>query len=233
MKAQSYHSVLLAALVLVACQDASDDSTERRDRASATPPPVSAEMQGTEPDGSADPGDSAAPASAGAQNGQAGESADTAPATEASPEAQASAGKPSAPIRIDYTVIGTPIVGQPVNINLEVSSSLGNRPVTLNYRINDARNLAFPQAQAQRVALAAPADSGRAAQQVTVVPQREGRLYLNVSAEVETAEGMLMKSMAIPIQVGSAPEQQETNGELQEDADGEAVISMPAEETTR
>jgi hypothetical protein len=39
--------------------------------------------------------------------------------------------------------------------------------------------------------------------------------------------------MAIPIQVGRAPRQQETNGEPRQDADGETVISLPAEETTR
>lgn len=163
---------------------------------------------------------------------EAPDSTATAPGPAASAP-QASAGKPSAPITIDYAVIGTPVVGQPVSVNLEVSSSLPGQPVTLNYRINDARNLAFPQAQPQRVALPAPADADRVMQQVTVVPQREGRLYLNVSAEVETADGTLMKSIAIPIQVGSAPRQLEANGELREDADGETVISMPAEETIR
>jgi hypothetical protein len=145
-------------------------------------------------------------------------------------DAEASAGKPTAPIAIDYTVIGTPIVGQPVSINLEVSSMLPGRAVTLNYRINDARNLVFPQAQAQRVALGVLGDSDRAAQQVIVVPQREGRLYLNVSAEVETEQGTLLKSMAIPIQVGSAPRELQTNGEVSQDADGEAIVSMPADE---
>src|SRR5690606_32530927 len=102
--------------------------------------------------------------------------------------------------------------------------------VTLNYRINDARTMSFPQTQAQRVALAAPGDMEPRRQQVTVIPQREGRLYLNVSAEIETPDGMLMKSMAIPIQVGAAPPQLETNGEVQE-RDGERVNSLPAEET--
>ena len=209
------NAILLAALALAACQDSGNQAAGRSDSPPAT---VSA------------------PATAEVENVQAGES--TGPRTFAegalsSSDAEASAGKPSAPISISYTVIGTPVVGQPVNINLEVSSSLGSRPVTLNYRINDARNLAFPQAQPQRVALAAPAEAGRAAQQVTVIPQREGRLYLNVSAEVETEEGMMMKSMAIPIQVGRAPRQEEPNGELREGADGETVISMPAEETTR
>jgi len=110
---------------------------------------------------------------------------------------------------------------------------LPGRAVTLNYRINDARNLSFPQAQAQRVALGVLGDSDRAAQQVTVVPQKEGRLYLNVSAEVETDEGTLLKSMAIPIQVGSAPRELQTNGDVGEDAEGEAIVSMPAEEETK
>jgi len=164
--------------------------------------------------------------------GDAVESPSKMAAIEAVDDPQSSTGKPSAPITIDYNVIGKPIVGQPVNINLEVSSSMSDRPITLNYRANDTRDLQFPQAQAERIALAAFGDAGRAAQQVTVVPQREGRLYLNVSAEVETEGGTLVKSMAIPIQVGDAPAQQETNGELKQDEDGETVISMPAEETT-
>jgi hypothetical protein len=151
----------------------------------------------------------------------------------AAADAEASAGKPTAPIAIDYTVVGTPIVGQPVSINLEVSSLLPGRALTLNYRINDARNLVFPQAQAQRVALGVLGDSDRAAQQVIVVPQREGRLYLNVSAEVETEQGTLLKSIAIPIQVGSAPRELQTNGEVRQDADGDAIVSMPGDETTR
>jgi len=170
------------------------------------------------------------------QAGDGGDGGNEAPVSRAAPEAveaQSSAGKPSAPINIDYAIIGTPVVGQPVSINLEVSSSLRNRPVTLNYRINDARNLAFPEAQAQRVALAAFGDTHRVSQQVTVVPQREGRLYLNVYAEVDTAEGTLLKSIAIPIQVGKAPGQPETNGEPRQGPDGETVISLPADETRR
>jgi hypothetical protein len=148
-------------------------------------------------------------------------------------EAQTSAAKPGAPVDFDYAIIGTPVVGQPVSINLRVSSRLRDRPVTLNYRIDDARNLKFPEAQAQRVALPAFRDTERVTEQITVVPQQEGRLYLNVYAEVETGGATLMKSMAIPIQVGRAPRQPETNGEPRKDADGETVMSLPAEETTR
>ena len=68
-------------------------------------------------------------------------------------------------------------------------------------------------------------------QQITVIPQREGRLYLVVSAEVESARGTLLSTTSIPIQVGTAPPELESAGELVETEDGETVVSMPATES--
>jgi hypothetical protein len=143
-----------------------------------------------------------------------------------------SPGKPSAPISFRYEVLGTPIVGQPVSINVFVSSSVVGVPITLLYRVNDASSMLFPESQAIRAefTMEAPGDDPRS-QQITVVPQREGRLYLNVSAEIETADGTMLKSTSIPIQVGSAPPDLKTNGELVETPEGETVISMPANQS--
>lgn len=151
-------------------------------------------------------------------------------AAAAGPAAATSPGKPSAPIFIDYTVNGTPIVGHPVSIDLNVRSTLTDRPVTLNYRVVDTSALTFPDAQVRQVAVARLDEGRPAIQQVTVVPQREGRLYLNVTAEIQTEDGMMLKSMAIPIQVGSAPAEREVNGEIKKDADGDAIVSMPADD---
>jgi len=142
-------------------------------------------------------------------------------------------GKPTAPIDIRYRVIGTAIAGQPVSIELEVRSTQRDVPITLDYRINDPRELAFDEAQPRRVELRAmevAGDATAARRQVTVIPQREGRVYLNVSATIETADGAMVRSIAIPVQVGRGRSEPEINGELQEDSDGEAVISMPTEE---
>ena len=143
-----------------------------------------------------------------------------------------SPGKPSAPINFRYEVLGTPIVGQPVSINIFVSSSVVDAPITLLYRVTDASSMVFPESQALRAefTMEAPGDEPRS-QQITVVPQREGRLYLNVSAEIATADGTMLKSTSIPIQVGSAPPELETNGELVETPEGETVISMPANQS--
>jgi hypothetical protein len=141
-----------------------------------------------------------------------------------------STGKPSAPISMKYEILGNPVVGQPVAINVEVRSTSGNHPVTVQYSINDSSALVFQAGQVERLQVTANAEKTASQQQLAVIPQREGRLYVNVSAEIQTPDGTMIKSMAIPIQVGSARAKPEINGELVEGPDGETVISMPAKE---
>ncbi len=141
-----------------------------------------------------------------------------------------SPGKPSPPISMRYEILGNPVVGQPVAINVEVRSTSGNHAVTVQYSINDSSALVFQAGQVERLRVTANAEKTGSMQQLAVIPQREGRLYVIVSAEIQTADGAMIKSMAIPIQVGRAPQKPEINGELVEDPDGETVISMPAKE---
>jgi len=138
--------------------------------------------------------------------------------------------KPQGPVTIDYTIIGTPIVGQPVAIELQVKSMLGPQPVTLSYRVNDSTAMQFTEAQPARVSIAASKDEAPSQQQVRVIPMREGRLFLNVSASVETEGGLMSSVTAIPIQVGAAPREIQDNGELMRDEDGEPIHSLPAAE---
>lgn len=140
-----------------------------------------------------------------------------------------SPGKPTAPVTIDYDVIGVPIVGHPVNVDIAVSSTQGDAPVKLRWHVLDTGSMSFPESQAREVSLRVNQRQAET-RQVTIVPQREGRLYLNVTAEVETPDGAMLKTMAIPIQVGSAPGEPEAAGEVKQDAEGEAVISLPADE---
>jgi hypothetical protein len=163
-------------------------------------------------------------------------SSESAPATAAvrkpgTAELAVSPGKITAPISIDYSIVGNPIVGQPVSIDLQISSPLNDRPITVHYRVNEAGSLTFPETQLRTMALSPQANRAVSrSQQVTVVPQREGRLYLLVSAEIETDSGTMIRSMSIPIQVGRAARVPTTNGELVEGPDGEVGISMPAKE---
>ena len=137
--------------------------------------------------------------------------------------------KPGSPFIVKYDIVGTPIVGSPVTVNLRVSTTLGSQPVKVSYRIPDASSMMFHEAQPMEVEIAPAANEDFIGQQVTVVPQREGRLYLNVGTAVETDGGSMSSVIAIPIQVGEGGRTIIEDGEVQVDEDGEAVRVLTPE----
>lgn len=138
-----------------------------------------------------------------------------------------SPGKPSAPIQIDYRIVGVPVVGQPVTVELDVRSSLAVAELRVSYQVLDESGLFLPETQAREALLTAIGDGERRSQRVTVIPQAEGRYYLNVLVEMDTPEGLMGKAASIPIQIGNVRPAPKLNGELRTDAEGETVISMP------
>jgi len=139
-------------------------------------------------------------------------------------------GKPQGPVRIDYRIIGTPVVGQPVTIDLTVKSNVDDAPVNLSYGTSDATAMSFPESQPRTVSLAFVDDERTAGQQVTIIPAREGRLFLNVTAHMQTDTGSLQTVTAVPIQVGAAPRELQRNGVVTTDENGELIREMPASE---
>jgi hypothetical protein len=139
-------------------------------------------------------------------------------------------GKPQGPVKIDYRIIGTPVVGQPVTVDLKVKSNVGNAPVTLSYGANDSTAMVFPESQQRMVSMAFVGEEHSSGQQVTIVPAREGRLFLNVTAHMQTDTGSLQTVTAVPIQVGAAPRELQENGVVTTDGNGELVREMPASE---
>lgn len=159
------------------------------------------------------------------------EVASTAPSVTFTPKGDTtSAGKASGPIAVHYRLIGKPVIGQPVAIDLRVTSTLGPQPVTLNYRINEPSAMQLAESQPDAVTLAASIEGRPSTQQVTIIPMREGRLYLNVSASVQTENGTMSTVTAIPIQVGDAPRTVQDNGTLSKDEDGESIRILPADD---
>ena len=134
--------------------------------------------------------------------------------------------KPGSPYAISYRIIGTPVVGSPLTVELRVDSKRGPQPVMLEYRIMDMTSMLLAESQPKSVRMEPAANENSIKQQVTLVPQREGRFYLNVSASMETPDGTLSTVTAIPIQVGNAPRVLQQNGEEQLDENGEAVRVM-------
>jgi hypothetical protein len=139
---------------------------------------------------------------------------------------EASPGKPGAPVDISYEVIGNAFVGVPVAINIRIDAAQG--PLDVQYSINDRSAVMFQDGQVEQLEIVDPGVGN--VQQITVIPQREGRIYVNVSVEVPADFGTMIRSMAIPINVGNATKETTVNGELKQGPDNETVISMPAQE---
>ena len=145
-------------------------------------------------------------------------------------EVGAMTAKPQGPVSIGYRIIGTPILGQPLAIDLEVTSTIGPQAITVSYRVNDSTAMEFMESQPAETTIAPSSDEGPSLLQVRLVPLREGRLFLNVSASVEIDGGTVSTSMAIPIEVGTVVRQIEENGIITTDENGNPIHALPASE---
>lgn len=122
-----------------------------------------------------------------------------------------------APITFRYTVNGNPVVGKPVSVSIMLSTPVEDRPITLTYRAPEAGSLEFPESQSTSIEILPIGDAERRPLQVTVIPQRDGRLFLTMAARMETDVGAVMRSISIPLQVARAP----LNAAGEDDVDGE------------
>ena len=105
--------------------------------------------------------------------------------------------RPGTMFKVDYQIIGTPIVGSPVSVDLEISSAFGEEPIEVAHQIPDSTSLEMTEAQPRRLT-AVPLDGeSRVRERVTVIPQREGRLYINVSASRDGDDGSTATMISI------------------------------------
>lgn len=133
---------------------------------------------------------------------------------------------PSSPgdlFRVSYDIIGTPVVGSPVSIDVEIVSAFGDEPVDLAFRIPDSTALTMEAAQLRDLRRTPSSDDRTIRERVTVIPQREGRLFINVSASRNDDAGSLTSVISIPIHVGNVDTSIREQGELQTNENGETT----------
>jgi hypothetical protein len=111
--------------------------------------------------------------------------------------------RPGTMFKVDYRIIGTPVVGSPVSIDVEIDSALGEEAIEIGFQIPDASALAMDEAQPRTLTRAPQAGERRIRERVTVIPQREGRLFFNVRASRSTDHGSASTMISIPLHVGS------------------------------
>lgn len=140
--------------------------------------------------------------------------------------------KPRPPVSIDYRLKGEPALGQPLEIDLIVSSTLENPvPIAVNYRALDKEAMRFTSHARDNQSFKLSANiSTNNKRTIVVVPQKEGRNYFTVTTQIETDNGPMSISRSIAIQIGDEPYNKKINGQLVLDSKGKAVISMSASE---
>jgi len=114
-------------------------------------------------------------------------------------------------------------VGVPYVIDI---SFLGAANTQMQARLETTPELAMSSSSLSNIAFGAQGKSQM--QQITVTPRSEGIHFVNIYRVGETK----LKPAAIKIIAGNKPlkEYMRTEGEIVEDANGRAVIEMPAEE---
>ncbi len=137
--------------------------------------------------------------------------------------------KPGAPFRVNYRLIGTPVVGAPLAIDLRVTSPLGPPAVNLSYRIPDETAMTLHESQPADLVAEFADNEDFVDQRITIVPQREGRLFVNVGVAVDTGSGRMSTTIAIPVQVGQGARELDEHGELATDEEGESIRILTPE----
>jgi hypothetical protein len=132
-------------------------------------------------------------------------------------------GSPGDLFRVDYEIIGAPVVGSPVSIDIAITSAFGDEPVDLAFRIPDSTALIMEAAQPRDLRRTPSAGDRTIRERVTVIPQREGRLFINVSASRTDDAGSVTSAISIPIHVGNVDTSIREQGELQTNEDGETT----------
>ena len=131
--------------------------------------------------------------------------------------------RPGTMFRVDYRIVGTPVVGSPVSIDLDIDSALGDEPIEIAYQVPDATALLMDDAQPRTLTRTPQAGERRISERITVVPQREGRLFVNVRASRANDDGSASTMISIPIHVGNVDTSLQEHGRLETDAEGETT----------
>ena len=138
-------------------------------------------------------------------------------------------GRPGSTFEVEYDIVGTPIIGSPVSIDLEIRSAFAGEEIEIAYQLPDPSALAMDEAQPRSLRRVPSPDDRLIRERVTVIPQREGRLYFNVSAGRSDGQGSTSTVISIPIHVGNVDTSIQEHGELQTNEEGETTRVLTTE----
>ena len=175
-------------------------------------------------------GDQKAAATPPAATPPAGEAADAAPPPTESPDDKRMAnavatGKTSAPVDLKFDILAKPDVGAPFEIELALLPRLAAD--TLSVEVTGIPGLTVVSGGALQFDKVLAGD--RHVAKVLVQAEQPGIYYVNVVARMITQVQTEARTFSVPVVVGTVAASAKT--EPQRDAAGEAIESLPAEES--
>ena len=107
---------------------------------------------------------------------------------------------------IKYDIQGKPIIGQAVSVKLIFDGSLESEQIQIEFKIEDPSSMIFSDAQVEKINLQYNQIKNDSIfiQNVSIIPQKTGRIFLNVILSYEIKSGIVSIMKAIPIYVDSA-----------------------------
>ena len=141
----------------------------------------------------------------------------------------ATTGKPVAPVLIDYQLGKEIQPGVPLIISITLTPMVDTQQLGMAYTLEGALNSGDPQQQFEL----GPRRAGEHVQQnITVIPQAEGRFHVYISASIENPSGHGgSRSLGIPVVVGNPPPPTLKPQEgMSTDSHGSPIIETPARE---
>lgn len=159
-------------------------------------------------------------------SGQLGAESDTQPAN-AARAPYTSPGKPAAPVKLAFELRGTPQIGIPLEVVLELSF-FGGTPGNLAWALasEGAVRVAGVDRNLEKTSIA-PWD--RLRRVVTIVPESPGRHYLHLTVTTDSTGVPMSRVFSVPVQVGP---QAPRRGGIEHDADGIAIKTLKSLEKT-
>lgn len=170
----------------------------------------------------------------GAADGKSGDAAAKAAAAKSDGmvAAVSATGKPGASVDLKFDIATKPELNQPLQVSVAVVPRAADiAQLRVVFQSNESVEV---QSGSEMPVQERPADGVPVPHSVTVVPRREGVLYVGAVALVESGAGSVARSFAIPIIVGDPVQAEQAlaakpaQGALAKGEAGEKVISLPA-----
>ena len=139
-------------------------------------------------------------------------------------------GKPGAPVDIRYALLGTPKVGEPLEIQIDIIPRSEASQVDISINAVGALDVG---ASDRGWSLQSPEPGKSERRVITTTPQAEGLYYVNVEAMMELDGSRQSRVYSIPVLVGDKMIRAQTDkAELTMDEDGNPVIIMRTDDGT-